>query len=64
MIASEPIFFRNADAVHKWLTKTTPSQRLQVGFLKKRLRQTDVTYCRSGGALCFGWIDGIRKSVG
>ena len=39
-------------------------QELWVGYYKKSSRQPSMTWPESvDEALCFGWIDGIRKSV-
>jgi|SRR5262249_12963955 len=58
-------YFKSADDFRGWLTKnhaTTPE--LWVGYYKKNSQQPSVTWSESvDEALCFGWIDGIRKSV-
>ena len=39
-------------------------QELWVGFYKKAPGKPSITWPESvDGALCFGWIDGVRKSL-
>jgi uncharacterized protein YdeI (YjbR/CyaY-like superfamily) len=58
-------FFRTAAELRKWFEKhhaTMPE--LWVGFYKKSSGRPSITWSESvDEALCFGWIDGIRKSV-
>jgi len=56
---SQPIHFR------KWLEKNHESKKeLLVGFYKKDSGKVSITWPESvDEALCFGWIDGIRKSL-
>jgi len=58
-------FFRSPSELRKWLKKnhaTTPE--LWVGFYRKSSGKASITWPESvDEALCFGWIDGIRKSV-
>jgi uncharacterized protein YdeI (YjbR/CyaY-like superfamily) len=58
----DPIFFKNPSEFRKWLEKNHLSAtELWVGFHKK---ETSMTWPESvDQALCFGWIDGIRRSV-
>jgi uncharacterized protein YdeI (YjbR/CyaY-like superfamily) len=60
-----PAFFRNASALRKWFAAnhaTTPE--LWIGFYRKGAKRESVTYPEAvDEALCFGWIDGIRKSL-
>ncbi|MEP2668539.1 MAG: YdeI/OmpD-associated family protein [Cyclobacteriaceae bacterium] len=56
---SKPIHFR------KWLEKNhTSKKELLVGFYKKDSGKTSITWPESvDEAICYGWIDGIRKSL-
>jgi uncharacterized protein YdeI (YjbR/CyaY-like superfamily) len=61
----KPKFFRSPSAFRKWLAaKHTSSKELWVGFYKKGSGKPSITWPESvDEALCFGWIDGIRKSI-
>lgn len=63
--ASAPKFFRNAAALRVWLEKNHDKQsELWLGLRKKGSASPSVTYKEAvDAALCFGWIDGISKSV-
>jgi uncharacterized protein YdeI (YjbR/CyaY-like superfamily) len=58
-------FFKSPKDFRKWLEKNHSSkQELWVGYHKKSSDQPSMTWPESvDEALCFGWIDGIRKSV-
>ena len=58
-------FFRTPADFRKWLEKNHATAReLLVGFHKKGSGKPSITWPESvGEALCFGWIDGIRKRV-
>ncbi len=60
-----PRFFRSADELRAWLEKAHDSvSELWIGFFNQRSGQTGITYKQAlDEALCFGWIDGVRKSV-
>jgi uncharacterized protein YdeI (YjbR/CyaY-like superfamily) len=62
----EATFFPTPADFRRWLTKhhrTAPE--LWVGFHKKGSGRPSITWPESvDEALCFGWIDGIRKSLG
>ncbi|PYK81866.1 MAG: hypothetical protein DME41_11255, partial [Verrucomicrobia bacterium] len=50
-------------AQHEW-DQLRITQELWVGYYKKSSRQPSITWPESvDEALCFGWIDGIRKSI-
>ena len=57
-------FFRDAPAFRKWLQKHHASaSELWVGFYKKGSGKRSISYPEAvDQALCFGWIDGIRKA--
>jgi len=61
----EPKFFAAQSAFRKWLAKHHGSAReLWVGFYRKESGQGGITYPEAlDEALCFGWIDGLRKAV-
>ena len=58
-------YFDSPAAFRKWLAKNHATQReLLVGFYKRDSGKQGMTYDQSvEEALCFGWIDGVRKSV-
>lgn len=60
-----PIFFSNQDEFRKWLEKNHKKEtELFVGFYKVDSGKPSMTWSQSvDQALCFGWIDGIRKSI-
>ena len=61
----DPIFFRTAADFRRWLKQHHRSaSEIWVGFLKKHSGKPSVTPPEAvDEALCFGWIDGIRKKV-
>ncbi|MCB9855207.1 MAG: YdeI/OmpD-associated family protein [Phycisphaerales bacterium] len=58
-------FFRSPAAFRAWLTKNhKTADELIVGFYKKHTGKPSMTWPESvAEALCFGWIDGIRRRV-
>jgi uncharacterized protein YdeI (YjbR/CyaY-like superfamily) len=60
-----PKFFKSPSAFRKWLeAHHASSKELWVGFYKKGSGKPSITWPESvDEALCFGWIDGIRKSI-
>ncbi len=58
-------FFRRANDFRAWLERHHAVEpELWVGFHKKDSAEESITWPESvDEALCFGWIDGIRKSV-
>ena len=58
-------FFRTPADFRKWLEKHHGSNReLWVGYYKTSSGKASMTWPESvDEALCFGWIDGLRKSV-
>ena len=61
----KPKFFRTPADFQIWLEKNhTTATELWVGFYKKKSGKPSITWPESvDQALCFGWIDGIRKSI-
>lgn len=62
----KPLFFATPAEWRRWLKKNHNKEReLWVGFHKKGTGRKSITWPESvDEALCFGWIDGIRKSLG
>ncbi|HEX4859062.1 MAG TPA: YdeI/OmpD-associated family protein [Usitatibacteraceae bacterium] len=60
-----PTFFKTPAAFRAWLTRHAATRReLLVGFYKRGSGRQSVTWSESvDEALCFGWIDGVRKKV-
>jgi len=58
-------FFKSSSDFRKWLeTHHATARELWVGFYKKSSGEPSITWPESvKEALCFGWIDGIRKSI-
>jgi len=58
-------FFSNPYKFHQWLDRNHDKKaELWVGFYKKQSGKPSVTYPEAlDEALCYGWIDGIRKSI-
>ena len=62
---SEPLFFARPKDFRAWLKVHHQTRaELWVGFYKKASGKSSITWPESvDEALCFGWIDGIRKSL-
>jgi uncharacterized protein YdeI (YjbR/CyaY-like superfamily) len=58
-------FFRSEKAFRTWLQKNhAKSTELVVGFYKKDSAKPSITYPEARDqALCFGWIDGVRRAL-
>jgi uncharacterized protein YdeI (YjbR/CyaY-like superfamily) len=61
----KPRFFSDADAFRKWLEKNHKHKKeILVGFYKAKTGKANMNWSDSVDlALCFGWIDGVRKSI-
>jgi uncharacterized protein YdeI (YjbR/CyaY-like superfamily) len=61
----KPTFFATQFEFRKWLEKHHKKEtELLVGFYKVDSGKPSMTWSQSvDQALCFGWIDGIRKSI-
>jgi uncharacterized protein YdeI (YjbR/CyaY-like superfamily) len=61
----EAIFFATPAAFYAWLEEHHASTQAQwVGYYKKGAGRPSITWPESvDAALCFGWIDGLRKSI-
>ncbi len=62
----QPTFFAEAADFRAWLDEHHASaSHLWVGYYKKATGKASVTWEDTvAEALCYGWIDGIRKSLG
>lgn len=60
-----PVFFTNQEDFRSWLHQNHNKQtELYVGFYKKGSGKQSITWPEAvDQALCYGWIDSIRKSV-
>lgn len=61
----DPVYFRNTESLRDWFEKNHDKEKeLLVGYFKKATGEASITWSESvDEALCFGWIDGIRKSI-
>jgi len=61
----KPRFFPSPDAWHAWLEEHHDQhEELLVGFYKVGSGKPSITWPEAvDGALCFGWIDGVRRSL-
>jgi uncharacterized protein YdeI (YjbR/CyaY-like superfamily) len=62
----EPVFFPAPSEFRAWLEENHErAGELLVGFYKKATGKPSMTWPESvDEALCFGWIDGVRRSLG
>lgn len=62
----KPVFFPAPPDWHAWLElHHATHDELWVGFHKRGSGKLSITWPEAvDGALCFGWIDGVRKSLG
>jgi uncharacterized protein YdeI (YjbR/CyaY-like superfamily) len=60
-----PVFFPSPGAFRRWLARHgSTASELLVGFYKVGSGRPSLTWSESvDEALCFGWIDGVRKSI-
>ena len=63
---SDPRFFASPAEFRAWLEENhATAEELVVGFHKKSTGRPTMTWTESvREALCYGWIDGIRRSLG
>lgn len=61
----QPTFFSNSNDFRKWFEKNhEKAKELLVGFYKVTSGKKSITWPESvDEAICFGWIDGVRKSI-
>jgi uncharacterized protein YdeI (YjbR/CyaY-like superfamily) len=64
-VNAKPTFFPTPSAFREWLERRQAKvDALLVGFWKKSSDKKSITWPESVDvALCYGWIDGIRKSI-
>ncbi|MBL4807298.1 MAG: YdeI/OmpD-associated family protein [Rhodobacteraceae bacterium] len=61
---ADVIFFTNQEEFSDWLEKHGDATELWVGYYKKHTQRPSLTWSASvDAALCYGWIDGIRKTI-
>jgi uncharacterized protein YdeI (YjbR/CyaY-like superfamily) len=62
----EPVFFATSREWRAWLERNhAAAAELWVGFYKRGTGRPSITWPESvDQALCFGWIDGVRRSLG
>lgn len=62
---SNPIFFKGPGELRQWLENNHDrAKELWIGFWKKATGKPSLTWQECiDESLCFGWIDGIRKSI-
>ncbi|CEJ70190.1 hypothetical protein BN1195_02495 [Chryseobacterium oranimense G311] len=60
-----PTFFATKEEFRKWLEENhTKEKEILVGFYKKGTGKPSMNWSESvDQALCFGWIDGVRRSL-
>jgi uncharacterized protein YdeI (YjbR/CyaY-like superfamily) len=61
----KPTFFHSASDFREWLTLNHDKfPEFWVGFYKKKSGKAGISYQEAvDEALCFGWIDGLKKAV-
>ena len=62
---ASPRFFESAGAFRAWLVKNAATaSELLVGYHKVATGRSSMSWSESvDEALCFGWIDGVRKRI-
>ena len=65
LASDRPVFFSTPGKFRQWLVKNhARASELWVGYYRKDSGRPSITWPESvDEALCFGWIDGIRKKV-
>ena len=63
---NEPVFFATPEGLRAWFEDKRQTEReLVAGFFKKGSGKASVTWPEAvDEALCVGWIDGVRRSLG
>ena len=59
------LFFANRSALRKWFIKNHAKEKeVYIGFYKIKSGRPSITWPQSvDEALCFGWIDAVRRSI-
>ncbi len=61
---TDVIFFNNQEEFSDWLLKNSGNSEIWLGYFKKSTGRVTLTWSESVDvALCFGWVDGIRKTI-
>lgn len=65
MMDPAPIFFESPGSFRKWLEENHQKEsELTVGYHKVSTKKPSMSWSESvDEALCFGWIDGIRRNI-
>ena len=65
-MAEKPVFFPTEAEFRRWLeVNHATAPELLLGFWKKGTGKASIDWPQARDqALCFGWIDGVRKSLG
>jgi uncharacterized protein YdeI (YjbR/CyaY-like superfamily) len=65
-LAGKPVFFATEADFRRWLEANhATAPELLVGFWKKGSGKASIDWPQARDqALCFGWIDGVRRSLG
>ena len=60
-----PTFFSTQEKFREWLEKHSEKEtELLVGYYKVKSKKPTMSWSESvDQALCFGWIDGVRKTI-
>jgi uncharacterized protein YdeI (YjbR/CyaY-like superfamily) len=61
----DPVFLTSQQEWHEWLKENhDKATEFQMGFYKTKSSQKGITYQQAlDEALCFGWIDAVRKGI-
>jgi uncharacterized protein YdeI (YjbR/CyaY-like superfamily) len=64
-VSMRPVYFKSQDEFRKWLDENhDKASEIFVGFYKVGTSKHNMTWSQSvDQALCYGWIDGIRRSI-
>lgn len=62
---SDPIYFEDREALREWFRKNQNQRsELILGYYKKHTQRPSVSWSESvEEALCFGWIDSVRRTI-
>jgi uncharacterized protein YdeI (YjbR/CyaY-like superfamily) len=65
IVPVQPVFFAGPAEFRAWLEAHHADEReLLVGFYRRRTGRPSMTWAQSvDEALCFGWIDGVRRGI-
>ena len=60
----DAVFFETHEEFARWLEAAAGAREIWVGYFKKATGRASLTWSESVDvALCYGWIDGIRKTI-